>query len=686
MKYKLIFTFLSLIFLINFSLAQLTISEPEEVYNLGDKLYVSLEGIRGSDEGNLNIDLVCNNQNYNLLRISARAFSKDRDQYYSIPYKTLTKEDLEINNLQEIVGTCKIIASINSLQAKTKEFKITEKLDLNVKLNKQKYNPGEEIILDIQANKMNNEPLNGFYETSNFYSTKGEIIQGISQLKINIVENQKFGNHKLNIKIYDLDKNSSILNQDNIQLEFYINQKPTKLEISISKNEINPEEQIRIYPSLLDQTNNNINNEILVTLESPTKESFSYNIQSNEFFEINTSSNSSAGIWKVYSAYENLLSKEANFEIKELPKLDYFFEGNTLIIKNNGNSPYNNILNLSIGGEIKKLDISLKQGEQKTYTLYAPDGEYDIAIDSNNGETIQSSAFLTGNAIDIKDENKVSWINLNFSFLWILLIILIVGLIFYFRYKISKGGSSIKKDSNKKMKSDSNEHFFNKIKKWFILTKPLKRENQQKKDNEGIIKLTPNSTAYIAKSSLVLNADKIMSTIISIHLKNLENLGESTLEQLNQIIKDSTDGKVAIDSKENFINLIFSPLITKTFNNDSLALSSSLKLLRLLNEFNKTHSNKIDFGIGVNNGDLVSLRKQNILEYTTIEDTISLAQKTSTLSKQDVLLTSKMRRKNLGEIKKEQRLTFQGKDFYKLEELKDKSKNQEKLKDLLNRV
>jgi hypothetical protein len=110
MKYKLIFTFLSLIFLINFSLAQLTISEPEEVYNLGDKLYVSLEGIRGSDEGNLNIDLVCNNQNYNLLRISARAFSKDRDQYYSIPYKTLTKEDLEINNLQEIVGTCKIIA------------------------------------------------------------------------------------------------------------------------------------------------------------------------------------------------------------------------------------------------------------------------------------------------------------------------------------------------------------------------------------------------------------------------------------------------------------------------------------------------------------------------------------------------------------------------------------------------
>lgn len=177
-----------------------------------------------------------------------------------------------------------------------------------------------------------------------------------------------------------------------------------------------------------------------------------------------------------------------------------------------------------------------------------------------------------------------------------------------------------------------------------------------------------------------------MSTIISIHLKNLENLGESTLEQLNQIIKDSTDGKVAIDSKENFINLIFSPLITKTFNNDSLALSSSLKLLRLLNEFNKTHSNKIDFGIGVNNGDLVSLRKQNILEYTTIEDTISLAQKTSTLSKQDVLLTSKMRRKNLGEIKKEQRLTFQGKDFYKLEELKDKSKNQEKLKDLLNRV
>ena len=126
--------------------------------------------------------------------------------------------------------------------------------------------------------------------------------------------------------------------------------------------------------------------------------------------------------------------------------------------------------------------------------------------------------------------------------------------------------------------------------------------------------------------------------------------------------------------------------ITKTFNNDSLAFLSSLKLLKLLNEFNKAHSNKIDFGIGINCGDLVSLRKQNILEYTSIEDTISLAQKTSTLSKQNVLLTSKIRRKNLGEIKREQKLVFQGKDFYKLEELKDKSKNQEKLKDLLKRM
>ena len=42
---------------IGFVSARLAISEPDNIYNLGDKIYVSVEGIQGADSGNLNINL-----------------------------------------------------------------------------------------------------------------------------------------------------------------------------------------------------------------------------------------------------------------------------------------------------------------------------------------------------------------------------------------------------------------------------------------------------------------------------------------------------------------------------------------------------------------------------------------------------------------------------------------------------
>jgi len=88
-------------------LADISISDPEGIYNLGNRLYIDLDGLRGSENGNLDIDLDCGNTTVNMVRIPARAFATDEDQSYSVPYKVLDREDLGIVNLRDIVGNYK---------------------------------------------------------------------------------------------------------------------------------------------------------------------------------------------------------------------------------------------------------------------------------------------------------------------------------------------------------------------------------------------------------------------------------------------------------------------------------------------------------------------------------------------------------------------------------------------------
>ena len=84
---------LMLVFASSFVLAGITISEPLDVYNLGDRLYVSAEGLVGAESGNLNVDLICGNRTINLEKMSARRYSPGEAFPYSLPYKFLNKED-----------------------------------------------------------------------------------------------------------------------------------------------------------------------------------------------------------------------------------------------------------------------------------------------------------------------------------------------------------------------------------------------------------------------------------------------------------------------------------------------------------------------------------------------------------------------------------------------------------------
>ena len=138
MKKNVILGFL-FIFLVQFVSAEIILSEPDAIYNLGDRLYVSVDGLVGTESGNLNINLVCGNSTTNLVKISGRAFSSEEPQLYSIPYKILDPVDLEIANISSILGSCQILASLGADASSTNTFEITNNVLVSASLNKSNY-------------------------------------------------------------------------------------------------------------------------------------------------------------------------------------------------------------------------------------------------------------------------------------------------------------------------------------------------------------------------------------------------------------------------------------------------------------------------------------------------------------------------------------------------------------------
>jgi len=214
--------------------ATMTISKTANVYNLGDKLYISLSGLRGAEHGNFNINLVCSNKTINIVKLPARAFSLTEDQSYSIPYEVLNKEDLGITNMSEILGNCQVVALLGTGIVSTKSFKITNNVDVKLSLNKTRYNPGESVLVKIKAIKANGEMLNGFVEGSNASSFKKSIKNGIAEKIINIPKSAESGIYYLTVRAYG-GKNEGVLNEGTKLISYYVNSVATSLVVGISR-------------------------------------------------------------------------------------------------------------------------------------------------------------------------------------------------------------------------------------------------------------------------------------------------------------------------------------------------------------------------------------------------------------------------------------------------------------------
>lgn len=654
---KRLFIFLGLLIVFSFiASSQFSLSEPEDIYNLDDRLFVTATNLKGSDKGNLNIDLVCENKTVNLLKIPARTFSPEGGQAYSIPYKILSREDLEIDNIMFIVGNCIIRANLANNLVETKKFTISDSLLVNAKIDKIKYDPGEEIDLELKVKKANGDSFDGFYMISNFTDDSGEITNGILNKKIRVRENMPAGNYFMNLKAFNKDSYGSITNKGSFEVFLIVNQVPTGIKAVLSNSKITPNEELRISASVLDQSGLVIEGPISIHISDPDEQKKDYNIASGENLAVSFPTNATKGIWTAYFVSNNLV-EQVEFEIKAFEAVNYSLEAGVLIVENIGNIDYFGLLKINIGETTKGIELRLPVGKKKEFILEAPEGDYEISI-SDGKHSFYGTSFLTGSVVSVREKGGESGLK-NLSLLWIFLIFLAgsFGIVMIGMYNRTR--------------------FFSK--KGFI-----GNFKKVKKEEEEVIDFTNN--LHNAESSLVLDGDKIESVIVVLKIKDRDSFNDEIQKKIIAIIRDNCGSKAAIEVKKDFIFLIYSPLITKTYRNEFLAVKNAVKIADELLKYEKKLSTPFVFSISVHSGDLVSKKEGSDLKYTSVGNLFSIGSKIADLSNNNVLISEKIRKHLIRDLKLKEVSELSDIKVYSVEEIKDHREDRARVDDIIKRI
>lgn len=662
-KEKVILVLLSML-LLNIALASasIEITQPLKNYNFGDSIFTTITLNPSIVSGSFEINLVCENKTANTYKIAPAdgAFSANKEQ--KVNHKiTLTKEFIG-----DLSGNCYIQASIGKESVSSNNFYLSNDITLSTKTDKLSYNPGEKITWSIDAQKINELPLNGYVAVSGMINTEIEVINGKATGSDIIPTNAEAGKYNLTFFAYDKDENG-ILNQKTSHAYFEVNQIPTKIEISILNFEAIPGEEYQFGVDLFDQSNKKMPGTLSVSYRSQELNEKQFNVESGSAAKINFSTDATPGEY-VVTVSKGEIKVEKEFAVKAVPKIDIQFIENSsiLTVKNIGNTIYNESLNVNIGSTQTTIPLYLKLGETKKFNLRAPNGAYDITAQSGTATT-QRNLLLTGDAISIREGSGLAFFESN-PILWafIVAILLLLGIIIFLKYK---------------KRTFKSEDRYKTIKE---ATPTLEQVSKKAYMNKQFLDLAQPKVSE-AESSISMKGSKNNCSVICLNVKN--SLGIEANKKLNEILEDVKLKQGVVDFRSQHILIIFSPLLTKTFNNEILAAKVAFEIKTKLDDYNKRFKEKITYNIGIHAGEMINSLSGGKLSYTSLGNSIILAKRISDLASEKLLVSGTFRKKLLRELKV-QKITHQLGDVEVFEVLSiaDIAANEEKLKQLLKRT
>ena len=570
--------------------AEIIIGNVGQLYNLADPVSIPVTIKTSKDvNGFFTMSLICNGKEAEIYK--EYVYLKSGEE------KRMTPTLLLIQSLTGVAASnCKLKASFGDEYMMTPDFKLSNKITINLLSSEESYKPGGGILVQGDAVKENGDAVDGFVEitsniieggakvinqdtnsteivnkeTSQGLTLKDTVNNGYFGINLSLPQNTKAGSYQINIRVYEKDLEGIETNNGIASQKITVEQVPTSLELILDAEEIKPGSSVKIMTVLHDQTGDRIPSATSLTIKNgkdmiiEQKESH----PTDEFYEYKTVYNDPPSEWKIIAETDKF-STQKTFKIKVNQEIKAEIVNKTLIITNIGNVPYNKTILIKIGNVTKPLELNLGVDETQKYKMNAPDGEYDVEVIEDGKTKVNGRVALTGNVISIKESTSSNSNMIKYPFVWFFMI-LILGFI---AFMVVKKG--YKKSFIGKSRMDDK-------KKSFVPLSPIKKP---------VDMFIFENTAELSMS---LKGNKQPVKLVCLKIKNASLAKAAAKEPLQRIMDKLKETKGVVYENGDYYFMIFAPEITRTFKTEISALNLAKYSKEMLDKYNQLARIKLD--------------------------------------------------------------------------------------------
>ena len=656
---------LSMVFLSYSASAQVAFSsQPNSIYNVGDVINASNITISPDLIGGISVYLVCNTTSHLI-----------GPTYPSgIPY--IPSFVLTESNIGGSSAVCSIQAYLNNTwEGGTNPFQVSNSVNVVVSSGSREFKPGDQISFQGNAIKQDGQNLDGIVGLSvineegvSIYQVSSVLTNGSFLFNFSLPSGTAAGQYLVSLNAYEMDSSGVEINTGSTGFNMLIDQVPTSLNLvpQNSAQSIAPGQGYSLEAILYDQTGQEINSLVNFTINK-SDGIMSQQANTDQFINIPVSYDDPPNTWAVIANSEGL-SAQLSFQVLENKNVTIDLLGRTVLVTNVGNVPYNDPISVNLGNQSLVFNVSLGVGQSHKYVLSAPDGNYSIEISSLGSDLYNGNLLLTGNAIGVQ-QAPMGASFIQYPLVWIVLLIILAVLVFFLIKRLSKKKFMKKVDLNKSFR----------LRDGIVIS-----NGKDEISSRGRFVNSRN----VAELSLSLQGTKHGSTIVCLGIRNFSEIrsGKGGIsETMNRIKSIADEFNAAVYENGSNIFLIFSPLRTKSQNNDFAAIQSAEQVQKVLQDHNRLLKQKIDFGISVHYGMIVAKLGVSGMKFMTLGNVISTAKKLAAVSNGEVFLSKEVRDRIATDVKTEMHSSGDL-SYYTLLEIRNREKNQKFIKDFMNKM
>jgi class 3 adenylate cyclase len=184
-------------------------------------------------------------------------------------------------------------------------------------------------------------------------------------------------------------------------------------------------------------------------------------------------------------------------------------------------------------------------------------------------------------------------------------------------------------------------------------------------------------------SEMVVSGKKEEASVIALRLSKKSAKSYYSSSTIDDALSEAKETGAKIYEDGAYRIFLFSPALTKKNNNDLLAVKVAKKIKEVFRAHNKKFKDKIDFGIGLNNGFIISEAADSDFKFTSVGNIISSAKQISGYLDESVLLSDSIRKRVINSVKTEK---VGDKEGWELKKIADRTKHEEFIKDFTKKT